>query len=307
MRKAILEEIYKLAQKDPRVVFIGSDVGAGTLAEFQKEFPDRFFMEGVFEANLVGFMAGLAMAGKIPYFNTIATFMTRRAYEQIFLDAALHNLKIRLVGSGGGAVYAPLGATHTAFEDIALMRAVPGMTILCPSDAIEMHQLAPQTLDVPGPVYIRLAKGGDSVVQVPGVKSRNIGEALILKEGAEILLITTGITAQMALEAASLLEREHESVGVLHFHTVKPLDKVTLLKQANAKKIVIVIEEHSVIGGLGSAVAEILAEADSIGQVRFAKIGVPDSFCHHYGSQADLLRHFGITTEKLIEKVKELL
>ena len=130
MRKTCLNEIYKLAKQDKRVIFFGSDIASGTLAQFQKEMPDRYFMEGVSEANIIGLMSGLAMNGKIPYLNTIAVFSTRRCYEQILLDAAMHNLKIRIVGSGGGLVYAPLGPTHLAFEDISLMRIIPNMTII---------------------------------------------------------------------------------------------------------------------------------------------------------------------------------
>ena len=164
MRRTCLDMVYELAKVDPRIFFIGSDLGYGTLKEFREEIPERFFMEGVSEANVVGMAAGLAMEGKIPYVNTIATFITRRCFEQIVLDLCLHNVRVRLIGNGGGLVYAPLGPTHLATEDISIMRACPGMTIVAPADADEMRRLMPLTVEHDGPIYIRLAKGFDPIV-----------------------------------------------------------------------------------------------------------------------------------------------
>ncbi len=154
MRRTSLDVVYELAKQDERVVFIGSDLGVGTLDAFREEMPDRFFMEGVSEANIIGMAAGLAMDGFIPYVNTIATFLTRRCFEQVAMDLCLHNLPVRLIANGGGLVYAPLGPTHLAIEDIAIMRALPGMTVVAPADKEEMARFVPQTLDLPGPVYI---------------------------------------------------------------------------------------------------------------------------------------------------------
>src|SRR5215472_4429142 len=164
MRKTCLDVVYELAKNDPRIFFIGSDLGIGTLKQFKAEMPERFFMEGVSEANLIGMAAGLALEGKIVYANTIATFITRRCFEQVALDLCLHNVKVRLIGNGGGVVYAPLGPTHLAIEDIAIFRSLPRMTILVPADANEMRRMMPLTVDYPGPIYIRLAKGGDPIV-----------------------------------------------------------------------------------------------------------------------------------------------
>ena len=161
MRKTSLDLVYQLAKKDERVFFIGSDLGVGTLDEFRREIPDRFLMEGVSEMNIVGMAAGLALEGKIVYVNTIATFLTRRCFEQNVLDLGLHNVRVRLISNGGGVVYAPLGPTHLAIDDLAIMRTIPNMTIVAPSDAEEMKRLMPLTIDHPGPIYIRLGKGGD--------------------------------------------------------------------------------------------------------------------------------------------------
>src|SRR5437870_247971 len=164
MRKTCLDQVYELAKKDERIFFIGSDLGFETLKEFKKEIPGRFFVEGVSEANLVSMSAGLAMEGKIVYANTIATFLSRRCFEQIVLDMAVHHTNVRLIANGGGVVYAPLGPTHLAIDDIAILRAVPNMTIVAPCDAEEMKRLMPLTVDYAGPIYIRLAKGGDPIV-----------------------------------------------------------------------------------------------------------------------------------------------
>src|SRR2546430_12886864 len=164
MRKRSLDMVYELARKDDRIVFIGSDLGVGTLDDFRNDMPDRFFMEGVSEANIVSMAAGLALEGKIVYVNTIATFLTRRCFEQVALDLGLHDVNVRLIANGGGVVYAPLGPTHLAIDDIAIMRALPHMTVVAVCDAAEMTRFMRQSADWPFPIYIRLAKGGDPVV-----------------------------------------------------------------------------------------------------------------------------------------------
>lgn len=306
MRKTSLDAVYELAKRDKRVVFIGSDLGIGTLKQFKAEMPERFFMEGVSEAHLVTMAAGLALEGKVVYINTIATFLTRRCYEQVCLDLSLHHTNVRLIGSGGGVVYAPLGPTHQAIEDIAIFRTLPRMTIVAPCDAEEMKRLMPQTLDWDGPMYIRLGKGGDAVVSRPELGFQ-IGKALLVREGSDALIVTTGITLQPALAAAAQLEQSGISAGVLHMHTVKPFDTEALLAQAARVPAILSIEEHTIIGGLGSAVAETLAEADFNTPKRFKRIGIPDVFPDKYGSQATLLARYGITAEGAVAEVRKLL
>jgi len=164
MRERCLKTIYELAQRDERVVFVGSDLGAGVLDDFRRTIPDRFFMEGVSEQNLVGVAAGLAMEGRVVYLHTIATFLTRRCFEQVAVDLCLHNVNVRLIASGGGCVYAPLGPTHLAIEDLTIMRALPNMAVVAPADAVEMVRFVRASLDHPGPIYVRVAKGHDPVV-----------------------------------------------------------------------------------------------------------------------------------------------
>ena len=305
MRKTCLSCIYELAKKDSRVVFIGSDIGAGTLDEFKRDFPDRFFMEGISEQNIIGMTAGLALSGKIVYVNTIATFLTRRCYEQILLDLALHQANVRLIGSGGGFVYAPLGPTHEATEDIAIMRAIPNMTVIAPADAEEMKRLMPQTVNWKGPIYIRLGKGGDPIVTSPEL-GFDVGEPILMKKGKDVLIISTGIMLGCCLEASENLESSGISCGVLHVHTLKPLNEKVFLKEIENANIIVTVEEHSINGGLGEATAAIIAEANFKEVKKFRRIGIPDVFPEIYGSQKQLLEKYGLTADNIEDTVLKL-
>ena len=300
MRKTCLNAVYDLARQDKRVFFIGSDLGAGTLDKFKQEMPGRFFMEGISEANIIGVAAGLALEGKIPYVNTIATFITRRCFEQNVIDLCLHKANVRLIGSGSGFVYAPLGPTHEAIEDIAIMRAIPNMTVIAPADADEMRRLMPLTLDYSGPIYIRLAKGGDPIV-TNDKDPFEIGKAIPMREGSSGLIITTGIMLKVALDAAKICESEGLRLAVLHVPTIKPLDTETILNYVRKVPVVVSIEEHTIIGGLGSAVAETIAEADFQMPKRFKRLGIPDAFPDKYGSQTSLMEYYGLTARHLAD------
>jgi transketolase len=305
MRKTCLEHVHLLAKADPRVVFLGSDLGCGTLEGMRLEFPDRFFMEGISEANIVGMAAGLAMDGYVVYVNTIAPFFTRRALDQITIDLCLHDLPVRLIANGGGLVYAPLGPTHETTEDMAVMRALPNMTILVPADAEEMARLMPLTLDWPHPIYIRLAKGFDPVVSRE-VGPVELGRGVPMAAGTDALAVTTGITLKYALAARDILHTVGIDLGVLHLPTVKPLDVDRLLSMVAPVRAVVTLEEHSIIGGLGGAVAEILAEWDGFSSKRFKRLGLPDAFPDGYGSQAALLERHGLSADNLAKVVRDL-
>ena len=300
MRQTAINAIYELAKRDPRVVFIGSDLGPGVLAEMKASMPERFFMEGVSEAHVIGMAAGLAMEGFMPYINTIATFLTRRCYEQIAIDLCLHELPVRLIGSGGGAVYAPLGPTHMAVEDLAILRALPGMTVCAPVDADEMARLMDASLDLAGPLYIRVAKGGDPVVSRAEL-GFSIGRAIVMREPGDVTLIATGIMTARALDAAELLARDGISAGVVHAHTVKPLDEDAVLAAARRSRVVVTLEEHTRIGGLGSAVAELLTDAGAA--TPLLRLGLPDAFSHTYGSQDAVLAEAGLTPAEIARAV----
>jgi len=305
VRKTCLDMVYEIARKDDRVVFIGSDLGVATLNQFKEEMPDRFFMEGISEANVIGMAAGLALEGRIVYVNTIASFLTRRCFEQVALDLCLHNLNVRLIGNGGGLVYAPLGPTHEAIEDIAIFRALPGMTIIAPADADEMCRVIPLTVDYPGPVYIRLGKGGDPIVTndlLPFV----IGKGMIMHEGDDALVVTTGIMLKTALDSARILATENINVTVLHMPTIKPLDKACVLEFTARIPVIVTLEEHTIIGGLGSAVMEIIGEANFTEPKRCKRLGIPDVFPDKYGSQAGLLAYYKLTANDLTKTIKQL-
>ncbi|MDP2848196.1 MAG: transketolase C-terminal domain-containing protein [Humidesulfovibrio sp.] len=306
MRGRCLDLVHKLAKTDERIVFLGSDLGFGTLKKFREELPERFIMEGINEAHAIGMAAGLAFDGRIVYVNTIATFLTRRCYEQVAMDLCLHKANVRLIGNGGGMVYAPLGSTHLAIEDIAIMRALPNMAIVAVADAEEMERLMPQTVDWPGPLYIRLAKGYDPIVSDPAIPFV-LGKGMEIQRGKDVLLVTTGVTLGPAKEAAKLLAESGVSCGILHMHTVKPFDNGLFLDMAQDVKAVISVEEHTILGGLGSAVAEILAETPFARQPRFKRLGIPDVFPDKYGTQNQLMGRYGINTNTIVSTAKSLL
>jgi transketolase len=297
MRATCLNMIHDLAKRDGRVIFIGSDLSPGLLSEMKKEMPERWYMEGVTEANVVGMAAGLAMEGYLPYVNTIATFITRRCYEQVAVDLCLHDLPVRLIGNGGGLVYAPLGPTHLAIEDMAIMRALPNMTVTAVCDAKEMVRLMNCTLDWPQPIYIRLAKGGDAVVS----REENgfaIGKAIPMRRARarrSVVLMATGVMTTNCLAAADLLSKEGHDVSVVHVHTIKPLDEETVLEFARGAELVVTVEEGIRIGGFGSAVTDLLVEKLGAALPPMLRIGLPDAFPHKYGSQEELFEIYGLT------------
>ena len=299
MRKTALDCVHKLSQIDERVVFVGSDLGPGVLDKMKTEFPDRFFMEGVSEQYIIGMAAGLAMEGFIPYVNTIATFLTRRCYEQVAVDLCMHDLPVRLIANGGGGVYAPLGPTHLAVEDIAIMRALPNMAVVAPCDADEMNRLMMSTLEWPHPIYIRLAKGGDRVVSAEQ-NGFELGKSIKMKTGVDGMFITTGVMTQLALETAEILKGDGVDVGVLHVHTIKPFDVSGVISAIENVKAVVTVEEHIVNGGLGSAVLESCSELRPELLPKISRIGIPDKFATEYGSQGSLLKHWGITADNLV-------
>ncbi len=293
MRATAVNKVHELAERDERVVFIGSDLGAGTLEPMRQAMPERFFMEGVAEANMVGMAAGMAMEGFVPYLNTIATFFTRRALEQICVDLCLHDLPVRMIANGGGLVYAPLGPTHLATDDIALMRALPRMTIVAPCDATEMAKLMDLSLDLPGPLYVRCAKGHDPLVSDPD-RDLVIGQAVLMRAPGDVLLVSTGVATQNCLAAIDSLAAQGIAAGLLHYPTIKPFDAERLRAAAEESRLIVVVEEHSRIGGLGSAALEALYGHGAPPRARLVQCALPDEFADDYGSQQHLMARYGI-------------
>ena len=310
MRPTCVNKVFDLAERDPRVVYIGSDLSPDLTARMKQEMPGRAFMEGVSVAHVVGMAAGLAMEGFIPFVHTIATFITRRCYEQVAVDLCLHNLPVRLIGNGGGLVYAPLGPTHLAIEDVAIMRALPNMTVVSVCDADEMVRFMDQTLDWPGPIYIRLAKGFDPIVSREEL-GFEIGKAIPMRvargNANRVLLVSTGVATTRALAAAELLAENGIECTVLHVHTVKPLDISAVLHYSHDARIVVTIEEHSLVGGLGSAVTEALVDGGGSRIPRIRRLGIPDVFAVKYGSQDQLMTMYGLQPPQIAESVRETL
>ena len=303
MRKTSLDMVHALAREDERVIFIGSDLGPDTLAGMRAEMPSRFYMEGVSEAHVIGMAAGLAMEGYIPYVNTIATFITRRCFEQVALDLCLQNLPVRLIGNGGGVVYAPLGPTHLAIEDIAIMRALPNMAVTAVADADEMKRMMRASLNWPGPLYIRLAKGGDPVITA-GTDGFVIGKAYEMRKPGRIGLVATGVMTSRALKVADILADAGIAAGVLHVPTVKPLDADKLHRFAGPAEVLVTLEEHVRSGGLGTAVLEALSDSGALKRLDLVRLGIPDSFATQYGSQESLLELYELQPPQIAARIR---
>ena len=306
MRNSSLNAVYELAKKHSEVIFIGSDLGPTTLSKMKTEFPDRFFMEGISEQHIIGMSAGLAMNGFIPYVNTIASFITRRCFENIAVDLCMHNLPVRLIGNGAGGVYAPLGPTHQAIEDIAIMRSLPNMTVLCPCDAVEASALIYETIKWPSPVYIRLGKGGDRII-TKNQSDVKIGKASLKRQPKDVLFLTTGVMAQNALDASGVLMEANLGCGVLHFSSIKPLDHDSLQRWIPKVPIIITVEEHLRAGGLGSTILEFCNDYMPDQVSKIYRIGIQDKFSDEYGSQKTLWEHWEIDHITISKKVKKIL
>jgi transketolase len=305
MRQTALKQIHELAKKDCRVVFVGSDLGAGTLEDMKVEFPRRFFMEGIAEQHMVGFSSGLAKEGFIPYLNTIGTFFIRRAYEQIAIDVALHNLPVRILASGGGMVYAPLGPTHTAVEDFSLMLSVPNMKVFAPADSIEMLDVLNKSLSESSPMYIRIGKGGEKIVT--DLHSRDPYIPKVFGEQNSLVTIcTTGVVLQHALEAQEILKSSNISISVIHFPFLNNLNTSKFIGNFKNARIIIVAEEHIPRGGLFT---QLLTEfhRNNISSKNIAHFSLPENFTHNYGSQLDHFSSNSLTGIDMADYVKKSL
>lgn len=301
MRQTALKTVHELARSDGRVVFVGSDLGADTLKEMKEEFPERFFMEGISEQHIVGFAAGLAKEGFIPYLNTIATFFARRAYEQIAIDVALHNLPVRILASGGGMVYAPLGPTHTAIEDLSLMLSIPNMKVFSPADSNEMRNLIQYSLHDPFPWYVRFGKGGEEVVTPVAQKEPWLPK--IFKFGnSKNVLVTTGVTLQIALRAAR--ELSELEISVVHIPYLNDINLESWINLIPGCENIVVLEEHTPRGGLFT---QILHEfhRSKIKNQKLSHISLAHQFSHNYGSQDDHFRHNSMTVHGIEQIIKK--
>lgn len=294
MRNAFADEVTKLAAQDQRVVLLSGDIGNKLFDNFKKVDERRFYNCGVAEANMMGVAAGMALSGLRPLVYTITPFTTTRCFEQIRVDACYHHVPVTIVGTGSGLSYAELGPTHHSLEDLAILRTLPGMTVMAPCDANELRACLRAALKQDGPVYIRIGKKGEPAIfnEVPDL---HIGKASIVRAGSDVALLSAGTMMGEALAAAELLQAEGISAEVVSMHSIKPLDVEYLSAAAGRFKLIATIEEHGLIGGLGSAVAEWRARANA--PVRQLAVGTPDEFMHEVGSQEYARRKYGLTAE----------
>jgi transketolase len=267
----------------------------GLEKEFQAELPNQYVDVGIAEANLMSFAAALASQGIVPFANTMAAFASARALEQVKLDIAYHNLPVRIVATHAGLSAAHYGPTHHATNDVAAMRTLPNMTVLAPADAAETAHLVAAAVHVPGPVYIRL--GRNPIPLVSG-QAPTIGKATELREGNDVTIVAAGaLPVRFALDAAAELHERHISARVLNMHTIKPLDVPALVVAAEQTAGVVTVEDHSVFGGLGGAVAEALAEHRP---TRVRRVGIADAFCHRPGTHAEQLAAAGVSPAHVV-------
>ncbi len=305
MRNAFATEVTVLAGDDERLVLLSADIGNRLFDRFKERFPGRFFNCGVAEANMVSVAAGMALCGLRPVTYTIASFTTARCFEQIRVDVCYQNLPIMIVGVGAGLAYAANGGTHHSCEDIATLRVLPNMTVVCPGDPIEVRLAVRAALNLDGPVYLRLGKKGEPTVHVQPPEFK-IGKGIIVRPGRDVCLLSTGNLLPVAVQTAEKLSMAGTSTQVVSLHTVKPLDEL-LLAEAFAKfELVVTVEEHSFLGGLGGSVAEWLADRPPQ-RAHLCRVGTSDKFLHEAGGQEYARECFGLTPEKIASKVLRLM
>lgn len=301
MRNAFADELTKLGNEDERVVMLSGDIGNRLFDAFKDAHPNRFFNCGVAEANMTGLAAGLAMNGLRPVTYTITPFVTTRCLEQIRTDVCYHDVPVTVVAVGAGLAYAGLGPTHHACEDIAFLRALPNMVIMCPGDAFEVRAALRAVMKQDRPAYIRMGKKGEPKIHKGPVENFTIGKAITISEGSDVCLLSTGNMLPEAVEAGKLLEKAGKSARVVSFHTVKPLDEACLAEALDKFRLVVTLEEHSLIGGFGSAVTE-WAVDNGHDTRKLIRVGTPDKFFKESGEQEHARERLGLTGHQIAER-----
>jgi len=300
MRNEFGKTLVDLGGKKKDIVVLDADVSISTRTNrFAEKYPKRFFNVGISEQDLIGTGAGLAVSGKIPIVSTFAIFACR-AWEQIRNTIGYANLNVKIIVTHGGLSNYSDGSSHQSLEDIGLMRAIPNMTIIVPTDSVEARKSVEASIDYPGPIYIRLGRD-----EVPTVFNEDykytIGKGVTLRKGKDISILTTGIMTSQALLAADILEKQGIQANIINIHTIKPLDEKIIVNAAKKTGRIITVEEHSIVGGLGSSVAEVLSEKYP---VRIKRIGINDSFGTSSRDYFSLLKHFNLTPENIVKNVE---
>lgn len=302
MRDSFVKTLMDIAEKDKNVVLITGDLGFGVLKPFWEKFPDQFINAGIAEQDMTGFAAGMALCGKTVFTYSIGNFPTLRCIEQIRNDCAYHNANVKIVCVGGGFTYGPLGMSHHTTEDIAVMRAMPDVTVFAPGDAAEAAACTKAMYETPGTCYLRLGRGGEPKIHENAVDF-TVGKAIEIRQGKRVALFSTGAVYEEVAGAAKMLENAGITPAVYTFPSVKPIDKALIKKCAAEFELITTVEEHNIVGGFGSAVAEVMATVPC--KARLALIGLEDKYSSTVGSQKYLREIYGMSAEKIFERISE--
>jgi transketolase len=305
MRAAFIRALLDLAERDDRICLVVGDLGYSIVEPFVERFPTRYLNVGVAEQNMTGIATGMALCGKVVFTYSIANFPTLRCVEQVRNDVCYHHADVKIVSVGGGLAYGALGITHHATEDVAVMRALPCTVVVAPGDPVEAELATQAVVEQPGPCYLRLGKSGEPRIHQPGVDF-SLGKAITVREGDDLCLIATGSMLYNAVKVAELLSRDGIQTRVLSMHTIKPLDTEAVLGAARETSAIVTIEEHSVTGGLGSAVAETLAEFNEF-RVPFKRLGLPPVFTSLVGNHEYLKEAYSLSVEGICRSLELIL
>lgn len=303
MRTAYLDTLYELAQKDKRVYALISDNGAIVYDKYRRDLPEQYLNLGISEANMIGMAAGMASCGKIPFAYTIGAFLAYRAFEFIRNDVCLQKQNVKIVGTGAGQVYSALGPTHHSTEDLGGLRALSNLTILCPASPLEVKKATIAAYEHDGPVYLRLGTNRESEIYEEDYAFR-IGKAVTLREGKDITLIGTGSMMKDVLDIAEKLGNDGIHAKVINIHTIKPIDKAAVIEAAEETGKIIAVEDHNVVGGLGSAIAEVIAQYGK--SVQFKAMGLM-GFSNGYGTYRQLKEQNGLEKNRIRETICDML
>lgn len=303
MRDSFARTMYDVGHKTKDVFIVVADISpAGSMAPFRADFPDRFINVGVAEQSMIGLCAGLALRGCRPFAYTIATFAIYRPFEQVRVDVCYHDLPVTIVGIGGGIAYSTLGGTHHAQEDVAIMSALPNMTVMAPCDAAETAAATWAAVDRNGPVYLRLGKAGEPDLTSNAPEPFTFGKIRRIREGNDICILTYGPITKMAFDVAELIEKETGArVAVTSVHTLKPLDREGIARTLQKFSSVVVLEEHSSVGGLGGQVKQVAWDSDA--RCKLMTFSLQDEFIHAFGSHAYLLGEHGLSVDAIAKAV----
>lgn len=300
MRDTFVKTLIEIAERDKNVVLITGDLGFGVLKPFWEKLPNQFINAGIAEQNMTGLAAGMALAGKTVFTYSIGNFPTLRCIEQIRNDCAYHNANVKIVCVGGGFTYGSLGMSHHATEDIAVMRSMPDITVTAPGDLTEAVECTRAIYKQPGTCYLRLGRGGEPKIHNK-IENFELGKALKIKDGEDIAVFSTGAIFEEANEAVEMLSRQNINASLYTFPTVKPIDVEAIKECASQCRLIVTVEEHNIVGGFGSAVAEVLSEIE--GKARLVRIGLNDKYSSIVGTQKYLRAQYGMDAQSIYNRI----